>query len=139
MANELIPEDSVNLPINDLCRNSIELVEYARSIAARQINLVQLMTFYAIGRWIVEVEQQGESRAKYGRQIIKNLSEAMNKQFGSGFSVDTLENARKFYQTYQTGFPRQCFGNSQWKNPKRCFAFLRKRCHSHSHGRIICC
>ena len=101
MANELIPEDSVKLPINDLCRNSIELVEYARSIAARQINLVQLMTFYAIGRWIVEVEQQGESRAKYGRQIIKNLSEAMNKQFGRGFSVDTLENARKFYQTYQ--------------------------------------
>ena len=101
MANELIPEDSVNLPINDLCRNSIELVEYARSIAARQINLVQLMTFYAIGRWIVEVEQQGESRAKYGRQIIKNLSEAMNTQFGRGFSVDTLENARKFYLTYQ--------------------------------------
>lgn len=101
MANELIPEDSVNLPMNDLCRNSIELVEYARSIAARQINLVQLMTFYAIGRWIVEVEQQGESRAKYGRQIIKNLSEAMNTQFGRGFSVDTLENARKFYQTYQ--------------------------------------
>ena len=101
MANELIPEDSVNLPINNLCRNSIELVEYARSIAARQINLVQLMTFYAIGRWIVEVEQQGESRAKYGRQIIKNLSEAMNTQFGRGFSVDTLENARKFYQTYQ--------------------------------------
>ena len=101
MANELIPEDSVKLPINDLCRNSIELVEYARSIAARQINLVQLMTFYAIGRWIVEVEQQGESRAKYGRQIIKNLSEAMNKQFGRGFSVDTLENARKFYLTYQ--------------------------------------
>ena len=101
MANELIPEDSVKLPINDLCRNSIELVEYARSIAARQINLVQLMTFYAIGRWIVEVEQQGESRAKYGRQIIKNLSEAMNTQFGRGFSVDTLENARKFYLTYQ--------------------------------------
>ena len=101
MANELIPEDSANLPINDLCRNSIELVEYARSIAARQINLVQLMTFYAIGRWIVEVEQQGKSRAKYGRQIIKNLSEAMNTQFGRGFSVDTLENARKFYQTYQ--------------------------------------
>ena len=101
MANELIPEDSVNLPINALCRNSIELVEYARSIAARQINLVQLMTFYAIGRWIVEVEQQGESRAKYGRQIIKNLSEVMNTQFGRGFSVDTLENARKFYLTYQ--------------------------------------
>ena len=69
MANELIPEDSINLPMNDLCRNSIEPVEYARSIAARQ--------------------------------IIKNLSEAMNTQFGRGFSVDTLENTRKFYLTYQ--------------------------------------
>lgn len=109
MANELIPEDSVNLPINNLCRNSIELVEYARSIAARQINLVQLMTFYAIGKWIVEVEQQGESRAKYGRQIIKNLSEAMNTQFGRGFSVDTLENARKFYLTYQSRISETVF------------------------------
>lgn len=101
MANELTPANSENFPMNNLCRNSIELVEYARSIAARQINLVQLMTFYAIGRWIVEVEQQGKSRAKYGKQIIKNLSEAMNTQFGRGFSIDTLENARKFYQTYQ--------------------------------------
>lgn len=101
MENELISENNENLPMNDLCRNSIELVEYARSITAKQINFVQLMTFYAIGKWIVEVEQNGESRAKYGKQIIKNLSEVMNMQFGQGFSVDTLENARKFYLTYQ--------------------------------------
>ena len=124
MANELIPEDSANLPINDLCRNSIELVEYARSIAARQINLVQLMTFYAIGRWIVEVEQQGESRAKYGRQIIKNLSEAMNKQFGRGFSVDTLENARKFYQTYQDRISETVFRKFAVEKSETVFRFF---------------
>ena len=124
MANELIPEDSANLPINDLCRNSIELVEYARSIAARQINLVQLMTFYAIGRWIVEVEQQGESRAKYGRQIIKNLSEAMNKQFGRGFSVDTLENARKFYQTYQDRISETVFRKFAVEKSETAFRFF---------------
>lgn len=124
MANELIPEDSANLPMNDLCRNSIELVEYARSIAARQINLVQLMTFYAIGRWIVEVEQQGESRAKYGRQIIKNLSEAMNKQFGRGFSVDTLENARKFYQTYQDRISETVFRKFAVEKSETVFRFF---------------
>lgn len=124
MANELIPEDSVNLPINDLCRNSIELVEYARSIAARQINLVQLMTFYAIGRWIVEVEQQGESRAKYGRQIIKNLSEAMNTQFGRGFSVDTLENARKFYLTYQDRISETVFRKFAVEKSETVFRFF---------------
>ena len=124
MANELIPEDSVNLPINNLCRNSIELVEYARSIAARQINLVQLMTFFAIGRWIVEVEQQGESRAKYGRQIIKNLSEAMNTQFGRGFSVDTLENARKFYQTYQDRISETVFRKFAVEKSETVFRFF---------------
>lgn len=124
MANELIPEDSVNLPINNLCRNSIELVEYARSIAARQINIVQLMTFYAIGRWIVEVEQQGESRAKYGRQIIKNLSEAMNTQFGRGFSVDTLENARKFYLTYQDRISETVFRKFAVEKSETVFCFF---------------
>lgn len=124
MANELIPEDSVNLPMNDLCRNSIELVEYARSIAARQINLVQLMTFYAIGRWIVEVEQQGESRAKYGRQIIKNLSEAMNTQFSRGFSVDTLENARKFYLTYQDRISETVFRKFAVEKSETVFRFF---------------
>ena len=40
-----------------LCRNSIELILYTRKIAARQINLIQLMTYYALGRWIVEEQQ----------------------------------------------------------------------------------
>ena len=53
-----------------LCLNSVSLVRFARRIAARQINLVQLMTFYALGRWTVEVQQQGERRAAYG-QIVK--------------------------------------------------------------------
>ena len=82
---------------DELCHNSIELVEYARQIVAKQINLVQLMTFYSIGRWIVEVQQQGESRARYGSQVIKKLSEEMTKKFGKGFSEDTLKNARKLY------------------------------------------
>ena len=100
MANELTPENSMDISLNDLCRNSIELVEYARRIAARQINLVQLMTFYSIGKWIVEVAQQGESRAKYSKQVIKRLSAAMTEHFGRGFSVDNLENMRKFYVMY---------------------------------------
>ncbi len=43
--------------------HAIDIIEYARGIAAKQINIIQLMTFYSIGRWIVEEQQQGESRA----------------------------------------------------------------------------
>ncbi len=87
--------------LHELCKNSIDLIEYARGITAKQINIIQLMTFYSIGKWIVEEQQQGESRARYGQRVIKRLSEALTEQYGRGFSVDTLENARRFFLTYQ--------------------------------------
>ena len=43
----------------------------------------------------------GEKRAKYGSKVIKTLSENLQKEFGKGFSEDTLKNARKFYLTYK--------------------------------------
>ena len=100
---------SSDINIESLCQNSIDLIQYARQIAAKQVNLVQLMTYYSIGRWIVEEQQQGQSRAQYGKQVIKKLSEALTEQFGRGFSVDTLENARKFYLNYQDRIPETAF------------------------------
>lgn len=87
--------------LDELCRNSIELVEYARHLVSKQVNLIQIMTFFAIGRWIVEEQQHGKKRAAYGRGVIIRLSEALTKHFGKGFSADTLENARKFYLIYK--------------------------------------
>lgn len=90
-------------------RNSIALIQYARRIAASQINLVQLMTYYALGRWIVEEQQSGEHRAGYGKKVIQTLSNKLNAEFGKGFSVDTLENARKFYLWYQERISEAAF------------------------------
>ena len=97
--------------IDALCRNSIELIQYARKVTARQINLVQLMTYYAIGRWIVEEHQPGEHRAGYGKKVIQTLSIRLNAEFEKGFSVDTLENARKFYLCYQDRISETVFRN----------------------------
>lgn len=112
MKNELsVTLNDEELPdrIETLCKNSIELVQFARQIVAKQINLVQLMTYYSIGRWIVEEQQHGESRAKYGKQVIQKLSEALTKQFGRCFSPDTLENARKFYLNYKNRISETTF------------------------------
>lgn len=57
-------------------------------------------TYFEIGRMIVEEEQNGNERAEYGKQILKGLSEQLTKEFGKGFSVDNLQNMRKFYLTY---------------------------------------
>lgn len=102
MSNKELPQTgNIDVPLEELCQNAIELVEYARGIAEKQINAIQLMTFYSIGRWIVEVQQNGDSRAEYGKQVLKKLSTIMTEKFGRGFSVDNLENMRKFYLTYR--------------------------------------
>ena len=61
--------------------------------------------YYEIGRAIVESEQGGKARAAYGRGLLKELSQRLAKRFGKGFSVDNLENMRRFYQTYSTRIP----------------------------------
>ena len=87
--------------LDDLCRNSIDLIKYARSLAVRNINIIELMTNYAIGRWIVEEQQNGQDRAKYGARVIEKLSEALTNEFGRGFSRETLKNCRRFYLEYK--------------------------------------
>ena len=109
MRKAVVSEANRDVLLDKLCQDSIELVEYARRIAASQINLEQLMTFYSIGKWIVEVQQQGEKRAKYGKQVIKKLSESLTARFGRGFSVDNLENMRKFYITFKNRISETLF------------------------------
>ena len=92
-----------------LCRNSIDLIRYARGLAVQQINIIELMTNYALGRWIVEEQQNGEDRAKYGARVIDRLSEALTEEFGRGYSRETLRNARKFYLTFQDRIPQTLF------------------------------
>ena len=100
--NKMIPVNQESSSgIDELCSKAIDLLHFARGYAAKQVNLVQLMTYYSLGRWIVEEQQRGQSRAMYGQQVMRRLSQSLTEQFGTGFSVDTLENARKFYLTYR--------------------------------------
>jgi hypothetical protein len=57
-------------------------------------------TYWYIGKYIVEEEQLGKTRAGYGDYLILELSDRLTKEFGKGFSKATLENARQFYVIY---------------------------------------
>jgi hypothetical protein len=59
----------------------------------------QLLKAYI--RTIVEEEQQGELRAKYGKQVLKELSVKLKERFGKGFSEQNLRNMRQFFLVYQ--------------------------------------
>lgn len=84
MKNE-INESVYDINMDKLCQNSIELIKYARNITAKQVNNVQIMTYYSLGRWIVEVQQQGKHRAEYGKKIIINLSKKLTEEFEKAF------------------------------------------------------
>ncbi len=77
-----------------------DLLAEARSFAKQQLDATIVETYYEIGRLIVEREQQGQKRAKYGANLINGLSEYLTEQYGRGFSVVNLKNIRKFYQVY---------------------------------------
>ena len=83
-----------------LTKRIAELIENSRKRVVAQVNSTMVRTYFEIGRLIVENEQQGETRAAYGKGLLKELSQRLTTRFGKGFSVDNLENMRRFYQTY---------------------------------------
>lgn len=77
-----------------------ELLQNARQQVLRTVNSTMTITYFEIGRIIVEEEQNGKDRAEYGKQLLQSLSQQLTKEFGKGFSVDNLSNMRKFYLTF---------------------------------------
>lgn len=87
-------------PLNNFHNDIKTLLQNARNKVYASINSTMTQTYWKTGKRIVEEEQGGESRAKYGKELLKNLSIDLSQEFGKGFSVDNLENMRKFYLAY---------------------------------------
>ncbi len=78
------------------------IITQGRAIALKQIDNTQAITYWLVGKRIVEFYQHGEDRAEYGEQTLIKLSWDLNARFAKGYSVDNLENMRRFY----TGFSK---------------------------------
>lgn len=83
------------------------LIQSARHAAASTVNTLQVLTNFEIGRRIVNHEQQGEKRAKYGAELLKALSSRLTEEFGKGFSVSNLQLMRKFFLENQIRIQQQ--------------------------------
>lgn len=77
-----------------------ELLSEARQFVVASVNRAMVLTYFEIGRLIVEDEQNGKERAEYGKSTLKELSQRLTKEFDKGFSVRNLEQMRKFYVVY---------------------------------------
>ena len=78
-----------------------KLIREARQAAYRNVNTLQVITNYLIGKTIVQYLQQGNLRAAYAKEQLTTASQKLTKEFGRGYSVDNLELMRKFYFTYE--------------------------------------
>lgn len=82
------------------------ILQTARNSAYKSVNSIMSKAYWEIGKRIVEQEQNGTDRAKYGDYIIRKLSKELSGEFGTGFSIANLKNCRQFYRT----FPKDSIG-----------------------------
>lgn len=74
-----------------------EVLQQARTQVHRVVNSTMLLSYWEIGRLIVEHEQNGEKRSAYGTQQLQRISEHLTEDFGKGFDVTNLRNMRSLY------------------------------------------
>jgi predicted nuclease of restriction endonuclease-like (RecB) superfamily len=91
----------MNITNNNFYQEIKELLYSAKNKVYQTINTTMTQTYFQIGKRIVEEEQGGETRAEYGKSLLKLLSVQLINEFGKGFSVDNLENMRRFYLAFQ--------------------------------------
>lgn len=76
------------------------VLNQARTQLQQTVNHAMVKTYWEVGRLIVEHEQQGETRASYGKQQLQGLADQLRVEFGKGFEVRNLRNMRAFYLAY---------------------------------------
>ena len=98
----------------DFIQEVKELLNSARERTKTAINIAMVYTYYEIGRRILKQEQKGLNRAEYGKKILKQLSSALTKEFGKGYSISNLKTIRQFFVVYsQDRIGQTAFSQSQ--------------------------
>lgn len=91
---------SSNEMLNTLISNIEQTVAIAKEKLATSVNTTMTETYWQIGKYIVETEQDGKIKAAYGKKLLTTLSHELTLRLGKGYSRPNLNNMRKFYLKY---------------------------------------
>jgi predicted nuclease of restriction endonuclease-like (RecB) superfamily len=86
-----------NIINNQLIEDIKHLLTVSRETLQQSVNTTMVQTYWNIGRMIVEYEQKGQNRAKYGAKQLEIISQNLTDEFGKGFDARNLRNMRQFY------------------------------------------
>ena len=92
--------DNATAPYQDIYSEIKETLLLARNQAYSAINFAMVQAYWQIGRIIVEHKLNGSHRAEYGKTILQEISERLQRDFGSGFSVRNLQQMKRFYALF---------------------------------------
>ncbi len=73
---------------------------HAQAGAAGAVNRHLILRNWVIGAWLVEFEQNGENRAKYGTQLVQRIAKDLSSRNLTGLGVSMLQNCRSFFRLY---------------------------------------
>ena len=85
---------------DDILNDMREIIDDSQKRAYQIVNLVLVRRNWLIGRRIAEEELNGDKRAKYGNENIKNLADSLTKIYGKGFDYSSLYKFVKFYKYF---------------------------------------
>lgn len=76
------------------------ILKEARAAVVRTVNVAMVKAYWLIGREIVEIQQQGDSRAEYSESLLETISLRLQPEFGRGFTLTNIKYMRMFYLAY---------------------------------------
>ena len=79
------------------------LHERAKEKIAATANTTQVDTYWRTGHYIVEYEQHGADRAKYGTKLLSHLTRDLTLRYGKGYGKSNLVYMRKLYRAFPKG------------------------------------
>lgn len=101
MNKKNLAENINNQKVDELYSKISIYITTAKENVVKTVNTEMVKAYWLCGRDIVEEEQQGNERAKYGAFLIKELSDRLKKSHGKGFGIALIKEIRLFYIKYQ--------------------------------------
>lgn len=90
-------EESLIIISQEFLGDIRQIIEKGRQNAYVAASSITLVTYWNIGRRIVEEQQKGNIRAEYGAHLIEGLANKLTLEYGSSYNKRNLEHFRKFF------------------------------------------
>ena len=99
--NEIMIDKLTYINSQDLFADASAIIETAKNIACRSINITLVQRNWLLGKRIAEEQLGDQTREElYGQKIVENLAKELTEQYGSGFDRSNLYLYIRFYESF---------------------------------------